>query len=127
VLLCLLGLAAGVLRGELAHPLGGDSADAAKPPIASRQRAEHDRDWLQLDRRPGAGRGDVELVVAGGPRLGAAVHGAAAAVVGAPAAAAGGGLLVIVGVLIAALAAPAFLGYRVQRFAGQPLRCTKTS
>jgi hypothetical protein len=33
---------------------------------------------------------------------------------------------VIVGVLIAALAAPAFLGYRIQRTAEQPLRCTKT-
>ncbi|BBY34362.1 MFS transporter [Mycolicibacter minnesotensis] len=52
------------------------------------------------------------VVVAGGPRLADAVHGAAGAVVGTAAAAAGGGVLVVVGVLLAALAAPAFLRYR---------------
>jgi MFS family permease len=72
-------------------------------------------------------QGAFIVVVAGGPRLGDAVHGAAAAVVGAPAAAAGGGALVIAGVLIAALAAPAFRGYRIQRLAGQPRRSTKTA
>lgn len=52
------------------------------------------------------------VVVAGGPRLADTVHGAAGAVVGTAAAAAGGGALVVVGVLLAALAVPAFLGYR---------------
>jgi MFS family permease len=52
------------------------------------------------------------VVVAGGPRLGDATHGAAAAVVGTTIAAAGGGVLVVVGVLIAALAVPAFVRYR---------------
>ncbi|KKC00871.1 MFS transporter [Mycolicibacter arupensis] len=52
------------------------------------------------------------VVVAGGPRLADAVHGAAGAVVGTAAAAAGGGVLVVVGVVLAALAAPAFLRYR---------------
>ena len=52
------------------------------------------------------------VVVAGGPRLADAVHGAAAAAVGTTVAAAGGGVLVVIGVLLAALAAPAFLRYR---------------
>ena len=53
------------------------------------------------------------VVVAGGPRIGDAVHGAAAAAVGTTVAAAGGGALVVVGVVIAALAFPAFVRYRV--------------
>ncbi|MBV9513180.1 MAG: MFS transporter [Mycobacteriaceae bacterium] len=52
------------------------------------------------------------VVVAGGPRLADAAHGAAAAAVGTTIAAAGGGVLVVVGVLIAALAVPAFVAYR---------------
>ena len=52
------------------------------------------------------------VVVAGGPRLADAVHGAAAAAVGTTVAAVGGGVLVVIGVLLAALAAPAFLRYR---------------
>ncbi|MGI9162799.1 MAG: MFS transporter [Mycobacterium sp.] len=52
------------------------------------------------------------VVVAGGPRLADAVHGAAAAAVGTTIAAAGGGVLVVIGVLLAALAAPVFLRYR---------------
>jgi len=51
-------------------------------------------------------------VVGGGPRLADAVHGAAAAAVGTTVAATGGGVLVVIGVLLAALAAPAFLRYR---------------
>ncbi len=53
------------------------------------------------------------VVVAGGPRLADAVHGAAAAAVGTTVAAAGGGALVVVGVVIAALVVPAFVRYRV--------------
>ena len=55
------------------------------------------------------------MVVAGGPRLADAVHGAAAAAVGTTIAAAGGGGLVVVGVVIAAVVAPAFVRYRVSR------------
>ena len=55
------------------------------------------------------------VVVAGGPRLADAVHGAAAATVGTTAAAAGGGGFVVVGVVIAAALAPAFVRYRVNR------------
>ena len=53
------------------------------------------------------------VVVAGGPRLGDTVHGAAAAVIGTTAAAAGGGALVVIGVLVAAVAVPPFVRYRV--------------
>jgi hypothetical protein len=53
------------------------------------------------------------VVVAGGPRLADAIHGAAAAAVGTTIAAAGGGALVVVGVVIAAIAVPAFVRYRV--------------
>jgi MFS family permease len=60
-------------------------------------------------------QGVFTVVVAGGPRLADAAHGAAAAAVGTTAAAAGGGVLVVIGVVIAALAAPAFVRYRVSR------------
>jgi MFS family permease len=53
------------------------------------------------------------VVVAGGPRIADTLHGAAAAAVGTTAAAAGGGVLVVVGVVIATLAVPAFVRYRV--------------
>lgn len=56
-------------------------------------------------------QGVFTVIVAGGPRLADTVHGAAGAVVGTAAAAAGGGVLVVVGVLLAALAAPAFIRY----------------
>jgi MFS family permease len=58
-------------------------------------------------------QGVFTVVVAGGPRLADAVHGAAAAAVGTTVAAAGGGMLVVVGVMIAAIAVPAFVRYRV--------------
>ena len=53
------------------------------------------------------------VVVAGGPRVADALHGAAAAAIGTTAAAAGGGVLVVIGVMIAALVVPAFVRYRV--------------
>lgn len=55
------------------------------------------------------------VVVGGGPRVADVLHGAAAAYVGAAVAAAGGGALVIVLTIIAALAVPAFVRYRVTR------------
>ena len=58
-------------------------------------------------------QGVFTVVVAGGPRLADAVHGASAAVVGTTVTAAGGGALVVVGVVIAALLVPAFIRYRV--------------
>ena len=58
-------------------------------------------------------QGVFTVVVAGGPRLADAVHGASAAAIGTTVTAAGGGVLVVVGVVIAALAVPAFVRYRV--------------
>ncbi len=55
------------------------------------------------------------VVVAGGPRIADVAHGASAAAVGTAAAAAGGGVLVVVGVVVAALAVPSFVRYRVTR------------
>lgn len=58
-------------------------------------------------------QGVFSVVVAGGPRLADALHGAAAAAIGTTITAAGGGVLVVVGVAIAALGVPAFVRYRV--------------
>ncbi|GAB6984530.1 MFS transporter [Nocardioides pyridinolyticus] len=55
------------------------------------------------------------VVVAGGPRIADVVHGASAAMVGTAAAAAGGGLLVVVGTMVAAVAVPSFIRYRITR------------
>jgi MFS family permease len=55
------------------------------------------------------------VVVAGGPRIADVAHGGAAAMVGATAAAAGGGVLVVIGTVVAALAVPAFVRYRLPR------------
>ena len=58
-------------------------------------------------------QGVFTVVVVGGPRLADVAHGAAAALVGTAAAAAGGGVLVVVFTVIAALAVPSFVRYRV--------------
>jgi MFS family permease len=55
------------------------------------------------------------VVVAGGPRIADTLHGATAAAVGTAAAAAGGGVLVVIGVVVASLAVPSFVRYRVTR------------
>ena len=55
------------------------------------------------------------VVVAGGPRVADVAHGSAAALVGTSVAAAGGGVLVVIGTVIAALAVPAFVRYRLAR------------
>lgn len=60
-------------------------------------------------------QGVFVVVVAGGPRIGDVLHGVAAASAGVAVAAAGGGFLVIVGTLIAAVAIPALVRYRVIR------------
>ena len=63
---------------------------------------------------PGRLQGVFIVVVAGGPRIGDVAHGVAAASVGTAVAAAGGGVLVVVGVVICAVACPAFLRYTVR-------------
>lgn len=55
------------------------------------------------------------VVVAGGPRIADVAHGATAAAMGTAAAAAGGGLLVVIGTVVAALAVPSFVRYRITR------------
>lgn len=57
------------------------------------------------------------VVVAGGPRIADVAHGATAAATGAAVAAAGGGVLVVVFTVLAALAVPAFVRYRITRVA----------
>jgi len=60
-------------------------------------------------------QGVFAVVVVGGPRLADVLHGAAAAVIGTAATAAGGGALVVFGIVLALLAAPAFVRYRAPR------------
>lgn len=62
-------------------------------------------------------QGVFVVVVAGGPRIADTMHGATAAAVGTATAAAGGGILVVVGVVIASLAVPSFVRYRITRTA----------
>ena len=70
---------------------------------------------VATDEMRGRLQGVFIVVVAGGPRIGDVVHGAAAAAVGTSVAAAGGGVLVVVGVVIAALVFPALVRYKVAR------------
>nr|WP_183595705.1 MFS transporter [Nocardioides soli] len=60
-------------------------------------------------------QGVFVVVVAGGPRIADVVHGTSAAMVGTAAAAAGGGVLVVVGTVVAAIAVPSFVRYRLSR------------
>ncbi|HEU4810922.1 MAG TPA: MFS transporter [Nocardioides sp.] len=60
------------------------------------------------------------VVVAGGPRIADVAHGASAAMVGTAVTAAGGGLLVVVGTVVAAIAVPSFVRYRITRQLADP-------
>lgn len=60
-------------------------------------------------------QGVFTVVVAGGPRIGDVLHGAAAFSFGTAVASAGGGVLVVIGVVVSVLAFPAFVRYRVDR------------
>lgn len=107
------GLAGGrtgaILWIALAFLAVGGAADMVSAAFRSSILQEAASDELR-----GRMQGVFLVVVAGGPRLADAVHGATAAMVGTTIAAAGGGALVVVGVLIAAVAVPAFVRYRVQ-------------
>lgn len=70
---------------------------------------------VATDEMRGRLQGVFITVVAGGPRLGDALHGVTAAAFGTAVAAAGGGLLVVVGMVVAVFAFPAFVRYRVRR------------
>jgi MFS family permease len=65
-------------------------------------------------------QGVFTVVVVGGPRIADVAHGAVAVSIGAAATAAGGGLLVVIGTVLAAVAFPAFVRYRVVAAASQP-------
>src|ERR1700712_3265105 len=65
-------------------------------------------------------QGVFTVVVAGGPRLPDVGHRAAAASAGTAATAAGGGILVVVATVLAALAFPAFVRYRVKLDSEEP-------
>ncbi|WP_326601583.1 MFS transporter [Rhodococcus sp. PD04] len=73
---------------------------------------------VATDEMRGRLQGVFIVVVAGGPRIGDVLHGAAAAAAGTAVAAAGGGVLVIVGTLVCVVAFPAFVRYRVSRTPG---------
>ncbi|WAC54357.1 MFS transporter [Gordonia sp. SL306] len=62
-------------------------------------------------------QGVFTVVVAGGPRIADVVHGAAAASIGVAVTTTAGGLLVVVLTIVAALAIPAFVAYRVGQHA----------
>lgn len=106
------GLAAGragaLLWAALAFLVVGGAADMVSSAFRNTILQQAASDELR-----GRLQGVFIVVVAGGPRVADAVHGAAAAAVGTTVAAAGGGALVVAGVLVAALAVPAFVRYRV--------------
>jgi MFS family permease len=112
------GLASGLAHGSartwlwiaLAFLAIGGAADMVSSAFRSTILQQAASDELR-----GRLQGVFTVVVAGGPRLADAVHGAAAAAVGTAAAATGGGVLVVVGVVVAALVVPAFVRYRVTR------------
>jgi MFS family permease len=60
------------------------------------------------------------VVVVGGPRIADVLHGWAAESIGTAATTAAGGVLVIIGVLLTAVAFPAFVRYRLSAAQGQP-------
>lgn len=64
-------------------------------------------------------QGVFTVVVVGGPRLADVVHGAAAVSVGTAVAAGGGGVLVVLGTVLAVVAFPAFVRYRVSQVVAQ--------
>ena len=109
------GLAAGLAGGRggsmlwiaLAFLALGGAADMVSAAFRSTILQEVASDDLR-----GRLQGVFIVVVGGGPRLADVVHGSAAAAVGTTLAATGGGVLVVVGVLVAVIAAPAFLRYR---------------
>ena len=96
-----------VLWVALAFLAVGGAADMVSAAFRSTMLQE-----VASDEMRGRLQGVFIVVVAGGPRLADALHGAAGAVIGMSAATGGGGMLVVLGVSIAALAAPAFTRYR---------------
>ena len=107
------GVAGAMLWVALAFLALGGAADMVSAAFRSTILQEAASDDLR-----GRLQGVFTVVVAGGPRLADTLHGTAAAMVGTTVTAAGGGVLVVIGVLIATLAVPAFISYRVGGPAG---------
>lgn len=112
------GVACGLADGGTGLFLGialvglviGGAADMASAAFRSTMLQEAAGDDVR-----GRLQGVFTVVVAGGPRIADVAHGGVAAVAGTAATAAGGGVLVVVGVVVAALAVPVFVRYRVHR------------
>ncbi|WP_433661586.1 MFS transporter [Nocardia sp. CA-128927] len=104
-----LGLGVGLWLALICSAFGGavDMVSAALRVTMLQQ--------VATDEMRGRLQGVFIVVVAGGPRIGDVAHGFAAASLGTAVAAAGGGGLVVIGVVIAAVAFPAFVRYRVGR------------
>ncbi|WP_246002849.1 MFS transporter [Nocardia tenerifensis] len=104
-----LGLGVGLWLALICSAFGGavDMVSAALRVTMLQQ--------VATDEMRGRLQGVFVVVVAGGPRIGDVAHGFAAASLGTAVAAAGGGVLVVIGVVIAAIAFPAFVRYRVGR------------
>ena len=71
--------------------------------------------WATRDHDDVRGRlqGVFIVVVAGGPRIADVVHGAVAVSIGVSLTTTGGGVFVVIGTVLAALAVPAFVRYRI--------------
>ncbi|MDH6243050.1 MFS transporter [Mycobacterium sp. OTB74] len=104
------GRARGTMWIALAFLAIGGAADMVSAAFRSTILQEAATDEMR-----GRLQGVFTVVVAGGPRIADAVHGAAAAIMGTTAAAAGGGALVVIGVLISVIVVPAFVRYQVTR------------
>ncbi|TWP39044.1 MFS transporter [Leekyejoonella antrihumi] len=112
------GVAVGMAHGSmgvmlvfalLALVIGG-AADMASAAFRSTMLQEAAGDEVR-----GRLQGVFTVVVSGGPRLADVLHGTVGGLVGTSVAATGGGVLVVVLVIGAAITAPAFIRYRVQR------------
>jgi hypothetical protein len=115
------GVAAGLAGGSAGLMLGVAVAMLVVGGAADMVSAAFRTSMLQAaasDAVRGRLQGIFIVVVAGGPRIADVAHGSAAALVGTTAAAAGGGVLVVIGTVVAALAVPAFVRYRVTRLPG---------
>jgi hypothetical protein len=118
VAITVFGIASGLADGTAGVMLGVSVAMLIVGGAADMVSAAFRTSMLQTaasDEVRGRLQGIFIVVVAGGPRIADVAHGSAAALVGTAAAAAGGGVLVVIGTVIAALAVPAFVRYRLPR------------
>ncbi|QIX28897.1 MFS transporter [Nocardioides sp. JQ2195] len=116
--IALFGIFVGLANGSGGLMLAGAVAMLMVGGAADMVSAAFRQSMLQSaasDEVRGRLQGVFIVVVAGGPRIADVAHGGAAAMAGTATAAAGGGILVVVLTIGAALAAPAFVRYRLAR------------